>query len=96
LRPAAWGFFVQKFMIELIVRTQWEVALLETIRELLHREPFAPFRVVLTSGSSYDVTNPDLVALGQSQITLYAPKSDRWSILRLNQIAAVDVLSQAA
>jgi hypothetical protein len=70
--------------------------MLQTIRDLLHAEPFAPFRIVLTSGKEYDVSNPDLVALGESQITLYAPKSDRWSVLRLNQIASVDVLSQAA
>jgi hypothetical protein len=70
--------------------------MMQSIRDLLHGEPFVPFRIILTSGREYDVTNPDLVAVGESQITLYAPKSDRWSILRINQIASVEMLSQAA
>jgi hypothetical protein len=70
--------------------------MLETIRGLLARDPFTPFRIVLTSGKEYDVSDPSLVALGQSQINLYAPKSDHWSVLRLNQIASIDVPSQAA
>lgn len=70
--------------------------MLDTLREMLHREPFAPFRIVLTSGSTYEVSNPDLVALGQTQITLYAPRSDRFSVLRLNQIAAFESLDKAA
>jgi hypothetical protein len=70
--------------------------MLESIRDLLHKDPFIPFRIVLTSGKEYDVLNPDLVATGESQMTLYAPKSDKWSILRLNQVASVEALSQAA
>ena len=62
-----------------------------TIEELLEREPFVPFRIVLSSGKEYDVVNPRLLALGESQITLYAPKSDQFSILRLNQISSLDV-----
>ena len=67
----------------------------EQLHELLHRDPFIPFRIVLTSGKEYGVDNPDLVAFGESQITVYAPKSDRWSILRLNQIASLEA-TQAA
>ena len=70
--------------------------MMQSIRDLLHSEPFVPFRIILTSGKEYDVANPDLVAMGESQITLYAAKSDRWSILRINQIASVEMLSQAA
>jgi hypothetical protein len=69
--------------------------MIETIHEMLNREPFAPFRIVLTSGKEYEVANPDLVAVGASQITVYAPKSDRFAILRLNQIASVET-AQAA
>jgi len=62
----------------------------ETIEEMLDREPFGPFRIVLTSGKEYEITNPHLVAMGESQITVYAAGSDRFSILRLNQIASVE------
>jgi hypothetical protein len=69
--------------------------MLDEIRDLLNREPFVPFRIALTSGQVYDVTDPNLVALGQTQINIYPPKSDRYSIIRLNQIASIEV-GQAA
>jgi hypothetical protein len=62
----------------------------ETLREMLNREPFLAFRIVLTSGKEYDISNPELVAVGETQITVYAPRSDRFSILRLNQIASIE------
>jgi hypothetical protein len=68
---------------------------IDAIRELIHREPFVPFRIVMTSGKEYDVTNPDLVAFGESQLTLYEARSDRYSILRLNQITSIDVQQPA-
>jgi hypothetical protein len=70
-------------------------AMKDQLLELLHRDPFVPFRVVMTSGHEHDVPNPDLVAVGDSQINVYAPQSDRYVILRLNQIAAIHV-AQAA
>jgi hypothetical protein len=60
------------------------------IIEHLHREPFIPFRLVLTSGLGYDVTNPDLIALGESVLHLLFPRSDRYAILRLNQLASIE------
>ena len=74
----------------------YTVCMLDTLREMLHQEPFQPFRIVLTSGGGYEVVNPDLVALGQTQLTLYFPRSDRYAVLRLNQIAALESLDKAA
>jgi hypothetical protein len=64
--------------------------MIDTIEEMLSRDPFLPFRIILTSGKEYEVSNPRLVALGKSQITVYAPRSDHFSILRLNQIASIE------
>jgi hypothetical protein len=60
----------------------------ESIIEMLNRDPFVPFRLLLTIGEGFDVVNPDLVAVGQSQLTLYRPRSDRWEILRLSQVTS--------
>jgi len=68
----------------------------DEIRDMLHREPFVPFRIMLTSGQGFDIQNPDLVALGQTQITVYHPRSDRYAILRLNQVASLELLEPAA
>jgi hypothetical protein len=63
----------------------------EHLRELLHREPFEPFSIVLASGEKFDISNPDLVALGESLIHLFFPKSDRYATLRLNQITSTQM-----
>jgi len=65
--------------------------MIEAIRELLNAEPFHSFKIVLTSGEAVEVANPDLVAVGQSVVVVCWPKSDRISILRLNQITSVDI-----
>ena len=67
----------------------------EQLLELLNREPFIPFRIVMSSGHEHEVSNPNLVAVGESQLNLYIPKSDQFSILRLNQVVAIHV-AQAA
>lgn len=67
----------------------------ESIEEMLAKVPFSPFRIILTSGQGYDILNPYLVAMGQTQLTVYFPRSDRWAILRLNQVASVEVLEAA-
>lgn len=70
--------------------------MLDSIRELLDREPFAPIKIVLTSGQGFDISNPHLVALGETQITVYRPRSDQFAILRLNQVASLEALEPAA
>jgi hypothetical protein len=66
--------------------------MIEQIRELLHADPFVPFRIVLTSGNTYDVATSGLVAEGETQLIYCYPRSDRYAILRLNQLAAVETL----
>jgi hypothetical protein len=68
--------------------------MLDNLRELLRRDPFVPFRIVLTSGDRFDVLNPDLVAIGESQLFYCYPQSDRLAYLRLNQIAALETLDR--
>lgn len=70
--------------------------MLDSLRELLHKEPFIPFKIVLTSGQGFQIDNPDLVAVGETQITVYRPRSDQFAILRLNQVASLESLEPAA
>ena len=67
----------------------------EEILDHLNREPFVPFRIVLTSGQGFDVTNPNLVAVGESILHVMYPRSDRYAILRMNQIASLEILETA-
>ena len=69
-----------------------DLGVLQTIRDLRRREPFVPFRIVMTSGESYTVENSELLAIGQSQLVYCRPFSDRVAHLRINQIATVEEL----
>ena len=69
--------------------------MLESIIEMLNKDPFVPFRIVLTSGEGFEISNPNLVALGKTQLTIYQPRSDRWAMLRLNQVASLAGLESA-
>jgi hypothetical protein len=69
--------------------------MLVEIKELLDRDPFVPFRIVLTSGQAYEIRDPHLAALGKSVIHVMHPRSDRYDILRQNQVAAIEVLEAA-
>ena len=66
--------------------------MLERIKELLQNDPFMPFRLIISSGHTYEVTSPYMLALGQTRMTYYFPKSDRQADVRLNQLVSVETL----
>lgn len=63
---------------------------------MMDRDPFQPFRIILTRGDRYDITNPHLLALGRTLLIVCYPRSDRFAVLRLNQLAAIEALEAAA
>ena len=66
----------------------------EKLKQLLDREPFVPFRIVVTSGGAYDVTSPYQVAIGRTQLDYFYPRSDRSAMVRMNQIVACETLEE--
>jgi len=66
--------------------------MIERLEEMLRKEPFVPFRLILTSGNSYDVISPLMIAIGKTELSYYYPKSDKLAHLRLNQLAALETL----
>jgi len=64
---------------------------LDTIRDLKRKEPFAPFRIVMTSGEKYLIEDPDALAIASSQLH-YFPRGSGVAIhMRLNQISSLEV-----
>lgn len=63
---------------------------LDTIRDLIRKDPFVPFGIVMTSGDRCTIDNPEGLAVGGSQLHYYRHRSDKAVHLRLNQIAAVE------
>jgi hypothetical protein len=59
------------------------------IQELLDKEPFEAFRIRMTDGNSYDVTNPDLAVAMESNLFLALPKG-RWKLLSYFNMASVE------
>jgi hypothetical protein len=37
----------------------------EELREYARRQPFEPFRLILTTGATYDIHHPDLIMVGR-------------------------------
>ncbi|MBI4716466.1 MAG: hypothetical protein HY763_01560 [Planctomycetes bacterium] len=64
----------------------------DQLRELLRREPFKPFRLVLSSGRHYDVRNPELVVPMRSEVFIAFPDGDRWTHLPYLHIAAIEAV----
>lgn len=70
--------------------------MLEKIREMLDSDPFRPFRIIMTSGDRYEVSNPHLLAIGQTEIFYCYPQSDQVAFIRINQIVCVQSIAAAA
>jgi len=62
------------------------------LRELLNRDPFEPFRVRLTSGDSYDMVDPNSVAVGRNRVFVFFTDRDAWAFFAYLHIAAVESL----
>ncbi len=65
----------------------------DSIRELLERDPFRPFRLVMTSGKHYDVVDPRSAVLLKSEIFVAFPDGEHWSIVPLLHISAIEEIS---
>jgi len=60
----------------------------EEISDLLHRSPFLPFTIHLTSGERFEVRDSALAALLKSGLFIAFPNSDRRIVVPFLHIAA--------
>ena len=71
---------------------------LQTFRELLTRQPFQPFRLVMSSGQAYDVRHPEMALLTRTDILVGIDETDEgvpanFKICSLLHVTAVEPLS---
>jgi hypothetical protein len=64
--------------------------IIDTILDLKRREPFDPFRIVMTSGDKYLIEAGENLIIGETQMFYAVPRSDKVLFIRMNQIAAVE------
>jgi hypothetical protein len=65
----------------------------ENIQELLNREPFLPFRLVMTSGKIYEVVSPNSAALLKSEVFVVLPDGERWAHVPFLHIASIETIA---
>lgn len=64
----------------------------DTIREMLSRDPFEPFRIATSGGESFIVRDPHTVALMKSEVFIAQPKTDRRTFIPLLHVVTVETL----
>jgi hypothetical protein len=69
----------------------------DTFKEILHRTPLEAFRVVMSSGESYNVMSPEMVLVTKSALILALPdasrpEGERWAFCSYLHIAHVEIL----
>ncbi len=70
----------------------------EDIRARIRKQPFRPFRVVSSSGESYEVHHPELIMVGKRELTIGSPSSespeiyDRQDWIALMHVTALEDL----
>ncbi len=62
----------------------------DTIREMLKRQPFEPFEVVMSNGQRYQVRHPEFAMLVRQTLVIGYPDSDRISICSLLHVASIE------
>jgi hypothetical protein len=73
---------------------------LQTFRELLSARPFKPFRLVISSGQTYDVRHPEMAMLTRTDLLVGTDIADdgvpaEFEICSLLHLATVEPLGAA-
>ena len=73
----------------------------QTFRQLLTQRPFRPFRLVMSSGESYEVRHPEMAMLTRTDILVGVGESEEgvaaeFRICSLLHVTAVEPASPAA
>jgi len=63
----------------------------ESIRELLHRQPFEPFEIRMTNGDKHRIRHPELAMMAGSRLVVHYPETDLLAILSLLHAAAIEM-----
>lgn len=70
---------------------------LQTFRDLLKEQPFKPFRLVMSSGQTYEVKHPEMAWLTKTDILVGLDEADdgvpnRFKICSLLHVTAIEPL----
>lgn len=60
---------------------------------MLERESFAPFRLIISSGKTYDVVSPNSAALLKSEVFVVFPDGERWAHVPYLYVSSIETIS---
>jgi len=86
-------------VVEIGDALRWMVVNHEELREAARQQPFMPFRVLLTTGDTYDIRHPDLIMVGRRSVIIGIAKNakqpgyDRTLKVDLFHVVGIDELS---
>ncbi len=71
----------------------------QTFRDLLKKQPFQPFRLVMSSGKSYEVRHPEMAFVTRSDILVGVDEDDEgvpadFRICSLLHVTSVEPMSR--
>jgi hypothetical protein len=65
----------------------------DDIQARLRERPFRPLRLIVSEGLRYDIVHPDLVLVGQRDLTIGSPSQDNPQLYdRLTRVAIVHLV----
>jgi hypothetical protein len=56
--------------------------------------PFRPFRIVLNSGTSYDIRHPEMVKVGRTTVIIFEPIDDEISAFERMQMVGLVLIER--
>jgi hypothetical protein len=73
----------------------------QTFRDLLRRQPFRPFRLIISSGQAYEVRHPEMAMLTRTDMLVGVDVEDdgvpaEFKICSLPHVTAVEPLGTSA
>ena len=67
--------------------------LAKELNELVRREPFAPFRVITSSGKEYDIVDPHSTVVMKSELFIAFPGGESWTLIPLLHVSSIEPLT---
>ena len=73
----------------------------QTFRELLTQRPFKPFRLVMSSGQTYDIRHPEMALLTRSDLLVGIDEAEdgvpaEFKICSLLHVSAIEPINSAS
>ncbi|MGC1272534.1 MAG: hypothetical protein WBC44_02415 [Planctomycetaceae bacterium] len=68
----------------------------DTIREILKKEPFEPFALLMSNGERHEIRHPEFAMVSPSRLVILDPVTDRLSILSLLHVAEIQMIHPTA